>query len=57
MGLGLPLVRLIVETHGGSIRYVSGNGTGATFEILLPTEEAALQASSPAEVPASTTAR
>ncbi|OGQ83730.1 MAG: hypothetical protein A3F90_04400 [Deltaproteobacteria bacterium RIFCSPLOWO2_12_FULL_60_19] len=37
-GIGLPLSQLIVEAHGGQLRYEpsSGNGSGATFCISLP---------------------
>ncbi len=40
-GLGLPLVRLIAETHGGSIRYDERDGGGSTFTLSLPAREAA----------------
>ncbi len=36
-GLGLPLVRMIVEAHGGSVWYRSDPGKGATFTLVLPT--------------------
>jgi signal transduction histidine kinase len=36
-GLGLPLVRMIVEAHGGTVRGgASKSGRGASFTILLP---------------------
>ena len=35
-GLGLPLVRLIVEGHGGSVSYRPSPEGGAQFQILLP---------------------
>ncbi|AMV16701.1 sensor histidine kinase [Planctomyces sp. SH-PL14] len=35
-GLGLALVRRIIEGHGGAIREVGLHGKGATFEIYLP---------------------
>jgi len=35
-GLGLPLVRMIAEAHGGSVRYQSDEGKGATFTLVLP---------------------
>ncbi|HEX6852893.1 MAG TPA: ATP-binding protein [Candidatus Polarisedimenticolaceae bacterium] len=37
-GLGLPLVRLIAEAHGGSVWYRSEPGRGATFTLVLPAE-------------------
>ncbi len=37
-GLGLPLVRMIVESHGGSVTYRPGRDGGACFEILLPAQ-------------------
>ncbi len=40
-GLGLPLVRKIVEAHGGSVRYRSTAGQGATFTLILPTSREA----------------
>jgi len=35
-GLGLPVVRLIAEAHGGSVWYRSDPGQGATFTLVLP---------------------
>lgn len=35
-GLGLFLVRQLVQAHGGSIQVQSAPGLGTTFEILLP---------------------
>ena len=37
-GLGLPLVRMIVEAHGGSVQYRSVPDHGAAFTLVLPTE-------------------
>lgn len=35
-GLGLPLVRMIVEAHGGSVWYRSDASKGASFTLVLP---------------------
>lgn len=35
-GLGLTLVKRIVEAHGGKIRVASSPGSGATFSVTLP---------------------
>lgn len=35
-GLGLSLVRMIAEAHGGSVWYRSDPGSGATFTLVLP---------------------
>jgi signal transduction histidine kinase len=40
-GLGLPLVRMIAEAHGGSVWYRSDPGKGATFTLVLPTVQRA----------------
>ena len=36
MGLGLPLARLIVELHGGTLTAASTPGQGSRFIIRLP---------------------
>jgi len=38
MGMGLSIVRSIVEAHGGSIRVVSDREPGAHFEFILPVD-------------------
>ena len=39
MGLGLPIVQRIIESHGGKISCSSTVGEGTTFEIILPMME------------------
>jgi signal transduction histidine kinase len=41
LGLGLPLAHEIIRGHGGEIRVFSEQGSGTTFEIMLPMERAA----------------
>ncbi len=40
-GLGLPLCKTIIETHGGHIWYESRKGGGARFSFTLPISEPA----------------
>ena len=35
-GVGLPLVKRLVERRGGSIRVADADGRGAVFEVFLP---------------------
>lgn len=35
-GLGLPIVKSIVEEHGGEVKFDSEVGKGTTFTVLLP---------------------
>jgi signal transduction histidine kinase len=37
-GMGLPMVRRIVEEHGGQITFESEEGKGTRFLILLPVD-------------------
>ncbi len=39
LGLGLPLAHEIIRGHGGEIRVISQQGSGTTFEIMLPSEK------------------
>jgi signal transduction histidine kinase len=38
-GLGLPIVERIVNDHGGTIWFNSGEGTGTTFFIDFPLDD------------------
>jgi signal transduction histidine kinase len=39
LGLGLSLVRAIVQAHGGTVSVVSAPGEGARFEVTLPSTQ------------------
>ena len=55
LGLGLSLVKAIVEAHRGRVEVASHEGAGAKFRILLPTKaarETVQPAATSADVPA-----
>jgi signal transduction histidine kinase len=35
-GLGLAIVKRAVETHGGTIDFISAEGIGTTFTVTIP---------------------
>ena len=43
-GLGLVIVRTIVENHGGSVRLDSAEGRGTTVRVQLPVSSSAAPA-------------
>ena len=36
MGLGLPMIKRIIEAYEGSIKFVSEPGKGTVFTVILP---------------------
>jgi signal transduction histidine kinase len=50
LGLGLSLVKAVVEAHGGEVSLRSTVGTGSTFEVRLPTDSSRLASAGPRDV-------
>jgi two-component system nitrogen regulation sensor histidine kinase NtrY len=38
MGLGLPMIKKIIESYQGSLSFVSEEGKGTIFKVLIPKE-------------------
>jgi signal transduction histidine kinase len=36
MGLGLPMIKKIIEAYNGSINFTSNEGKGTIFTVILP---------------------
>ena len=39
VGLGVPIIKSIIDGHGGHVEYRSEEGQGTTVRILLPVKE------------------
>jgi PAS domain S-box-containing protein len=50
-GLGLPIVKMFVEMHGGRVWVDSEKGKGSTFTFILPVPGAELEPKEPASLP------
>jgi signal transduction histidine kinase len=49
--MGLWISRSIIEAHGGRLSTLTNDGSGATFQIMLPVEaELAAGSAGPAEI-------
>ena len=48
LGLGLSLVRAIVQAHGGQVAVASNSGSGTTFTVRLPAASASANTAAPA---------
>ena len=51
-GLGLSLVRDVVEAHGGEVSLASVDGSGTTVRLLLPAAPATVPEGNAAPTPA-----
>ena len=39
VGLGVPIIKSVIENHGGEVTYQSIEGEGTTVSLWLPLEE------------------